>query len=477
MNSWAGRERVVAQVLLALFGVLFCVESLGNHYLFRTFGLDLGLYTNTLYDHAHLRDNDGTFFLPQPSSQMGGHFDLYLWLLSPLVYLFGGYTLLLVQVAAVLAGMWGVYRLTRLYSESAVVPLAAMLMLGLSFGVWHALAFDYHSGVVAAMLLPWLLYHARCENRRGVLLLSAAVAAAGELSALWVVFVMVALLFDHWRCKPMRRTLAAAAAGAALYFGVVALLVMPALGGGGGTGFWRYDWMGGSLGEVALWLASHPLRALQCLFVDFTGGATGVKAEFYICLLLSGGLFCLAKPNYLLMLLPALFVKMLARDPFAFWGIANHYNAEICVAAVCAVGPALAGLKQARLSAAAAVVGTALAASSLVYTVGTPKAFILPDNVRVLSAGHYRQPAFDADKARSMLSQIPGRASVCASTMFTPHLALRDSVYLFPEGMVHSPEYVMLLTSGADAQKTIGDTVHYRVVDCDASLCLLRRND
>lgn len=475
-------ERALAIVVLVLFGALFAVESIGNHWMFRTFGLDLGLYNKTLFDHAHLRDNDGTFFMDTPSSQMGGHFDLYLWLFSPLMYVFGEYTLLLVQIASVMCAMWGVYRLTKQYVESPAASLAAMLMLGLSFGLWHALAFDYHSNVVSASLLPWLLYYAKRTKPLGVVVMAAAMAMAGELSALWVFFVLAALTADYWKERRMRWVLLAVAGSVLVYSLVLILVVMPALGGGGGTGFWRYSWMGSGVGEAMLWLVGHPFEAAAAFFGDFTGSAPGLKTEFCICLLLSGGLLCLAKPNYLIMFLPAIVVKMLARDPFAFWTVANHYNVEICMVSACVAGPSLSRFKSRRAQRGVSVAGVVCSALVLLYTVGTPRAFILPDNVRVFSPRHYRQDAFDADFARQVMRQIPKDASVCASTMFTPHLALRDSVYLFPSGMDNSPEYVMLLfgDNAADdarlAAEAIDDTVRYRVVDTDGIVYLLRRN-
>ena len=148
------KNALVAITLLSVFGILFAMVSLVNHYYFRTYGLDLGLYTNALYDYIHFHSNDSTFFLANSCNLLADHFDLYLMLFSPLVLLFGSYTLLVIQIVTVLMGMWGMYRLAGLYTNKGWLPLAAMLMVGLSFGVWHALAFDYHSNVVAAMMLP-----------------------------------------------------------------------------------------------------------------------------------------------------------------------------------------------------------------------------------------------------------------------------------------------------------------------------------
>ncbi len=468
--------------ILLFFGLLFAVESIGNHLCFRTYGLDLGVYTKTLYDHAHLNGNDGTFFLWEPSNQMGGHFDLYLWIFSPLVYLFGNYTLLLVQIAAVLLGMLGMYRLSGLYAKKSWLPLTAMLLVGLSFGVWHALGYDYHSNVVSAMLLPWLLYFVKRCQRVGTVLTAVAMSIAVEASALWTAFVLLALVWDMRRDRPMRRLLMLTSAGCLAYFLVVTLWVMPLLGGGGGTGFWRYKWMGANVGEVARWVVAHPFVAVKDVFVNFTDGPGGLlKREFFLCLLASGLLFTCFKPNYLVMLIPPLALKMLSSDVESFWGVANHYNIELCMVAAVGTVAALGRMRQGRAQTLLCVLAVALTTCTFFYTIGRPQTPIRKANVRILDACHYRQDDFDAATARRLLKQVPADASVCATTMFTPHLAARDSVYIFPMGLAYGAGYYLLLKhhwcyyEGEEDQvdKIINDTVGYRVVDTDGMVYLL----
>ena len=92
------------------------------------------------------------------------HFDLYLLLLSPLVYVFGSYTLLVIQIASILLGGWGVYKLIGLYTDDEWIPIFACAVFFVSFGIIHALSFDYHSNVLATMMLPWLLYYIKLRR-------------------------------------------------------------------------------------------------------------------------------------------------------------------------------------------------------------------------------------------------------------------------------------------------------------------------
>ncbi|MBD79048.1 MAG: hypothetical protein CL840_09030 [Crocinitomicaceae bacterium] len=95
---------------ILVFGAIYCLISLTNHYNFRTSALDLGLYTNALYDYVHFQWNDSSVFKMYNENLLADHFDLYLILFSPLSLLFGTYTLLVVQIIALLIGGIGAYR-------------------------------------------------------------------------------------------------------------------------------------------------------------------------------------------------------------------------------------------------------------------------------------------------------------------------------------------------------------------------------
>ena len=133
---------------LLLAGVVYGLISLVNHYYFRTYTLDLGAYTNALYDYAHFSANDSSAFNEAPENLLADHFDLYLPLFSPLSYLFGTYTLLIVQLIATLAGAIGVYRYFEYTHPQQNIRKFALIYFLLFFGVFAAFSFDYHSNVV-----------------------------------------------------------------------------------------------------------------------------------------------------------------------------------------------------------------------------------------------------------------------------------------------------------------------------------------
>ena len=485
MERFLTKYRVVAvAVILTLFGVAFGVESLGNHLLFRTYGLDLGIYAQTARDFAHLEVNDGTFYHWEPFNQLGDHFDLLLAILAPLAWLVrADWMLLVVQILAVLSGALGLYMLTRDICRREFPSLAAMLLMLCQFGVWHALGFDYHSNVVAACQLPWLILCVRRGRFGAATVVLVLMALAKETVALWLCFVLLALLIEHRRERRQRRWLAIATIGCMAYFAIIALVAMPALGRGSGSGFWRYTWMGATMGEVAQWILSHPLEALRDLFVDFTPAADSgqIKVEFFICALLSGMALTCLKPNYLLMLVPPLTMKMLGAAPNEFWGVNLHYNIEICMVCCCASVLVLSRIRQPRWQAVAFAAAVLLTLMTTLYTIDQPLTPIRRDNVNILQRGHYRQPEFDTRTVRRALKMIPPDASVCVTTMFSPHIACRDSAYLFPIGLNHNAEYFLILPDhwsyyegeAETATRIIADTSRYSILLTDSTVYLL----
>jgi len=93
-------------IVLIIFGLIYSLISIVNHYFFRTYALDLGLYTHALYQYGHFQLADASMIKDNSELLLGGHFDLYLVIFSPLHYIFGTYTLLIIQIIAILTGAY-----------------------------------------------------------------------------------------------------------------------------------------------------------------------------------------------------------------------------------------------------------------------------------------------------------------------------------------------------------------------------------
>ena len=474
------RKNITLATVFTLAGVVYCLISLVNHYFFKTYTLDLGLYTHAMYDYAHFCFDDCTMFKDHPQNILSDHFDLYLMLLSPLVYVFGTYTLLIVQIVGVLLGGWGIYKLIGLYTDDDWMPVLASTVFFFSFGVIQTLGYDYHSNVLTAMMLPWLLYFLK-KRRFGLASLFVLLFVIGkENMSLWLFFIVIGLMWDYRKDKKTLLYLTVYALFSIAYFILINMVVMPRLGGSGG-GFSRYAYLGSDYGEVAKNLITHPGETVKILFTNTLGKPhyDGIKAEFYICALATGMILTLLKPNFFFMLLPLIGQKMLAADRM-FWGVSLQYSVEFMPVLVIASFLVILKLKKQlpRL-----LLGIALLLSTLLttfYTIGVPKSYIMVDQLCIYQGRHYQQKDFDTDYARQLMAMIPDDASVCAGRMFVPHLALRPEIYdyYFVAPIVRA-DYILIPDEYFDMTRGGKPLFYYRdeyeTVATDGTVTLFRR--
>ena len=496
----ARKSKVAFGVLMAFAAVLFALISLVNHYLFKTYTLDLGLYTHAMYDYTHFRIDDFSMIRQVPKSILSDHFDLYLVILSPLVYVFGTYTLLIVQIVAVLLGGWGIYKLLGLYFEDGWLPVLASAVFFFSFGIIHPLGFEYHSNVLTAMMLPWLLYFFKRKDYKLSALMVVLFVIGKENMSLWLIFIAIGLMWDYRKDRKALWRLGAYTVFAMAYFLIVNMIVMPKLGGSG-AGFRRYEYLGDNYIEVAKTLLTHPKLTLKLLFSSVVGleefpnakaeiryllsltianpKNAGLKEEFYHCALATGLILTLLKPNYLFMLLPLIGQKMFAFES-NFWGISFHYSVEFMPVIVISSFLVISKLKWPiwRL-----VLAVALLLSTILttfYSLGITKTLVLKDQLCVYQGRHYEQKEFDVDYAYKLIRMIPKDVSVCASRMLTAHLALRPEIYDFQWRGADADATYYLVTKGDLDSKRNGSLFfdrweEYEVMATDGNLFLLKK--
>ena len=473
------QKNITLASVFTFAGVLYALISLVNHYLFKTYALDLGLYTHAMYDYTHFRVDDCSIFKAVPQSILSDHFDLYLVILSPLIYVFGSYTLLIVQIAAVLLGGWGVYKLIGLYTEDDWMPILATVVFFFSFGIIHALAYDYHSNVVTAMMLPWLLYFLRKRHFALTSLFVVLFVIGKENMSLWLFFIAIALMWDYRKDKGALWHLLAYAAFSLAYFLIINMIVMPRLGGSGG-GFDRYAHLGDNYVDIAQRLVMHPWETVQMLFTNTNGISKydGIKEEFYYCALATGLVLAFMKPNYLLMLVPIIAQKMLSVDTM-FWGISFQYSIEIMPVIVIASFLVIIKLKK---HVWRIVLASCLLLSTVLttfYTIGIPKSQVWLDQLCVYQGRHYEQKNFDVHYAYEVIEMIPDDASVCAITPFVPHLAMRDEIRNFANTRNINTDYVLMTEPYFEYERegvlVLKNRNEYETVATDGTIYLLRR--
>ena len=251
-------------------------------------------------------------------------------------------------------------------------------------------------------------------------------------------------MWDYRKDKKALWYLTGCALFAAVYFIVVNMLILPRLGA---RGIMRYDYLGNSYLEIAKTLIMNPKETLRILFTNTSmfPHYDGVKAEFYICALLSGMALTLLKPNYFLMLIPLIAQKMLSTDKL-FWGISLQYTIEFMPVLVISSFLVIIKIKKEMwqwVLAGALLISTVL---TTFYTIGVPKSYVKLDQICIYQGRHYEQKQFDVHYVRELMKRIPDEASVCASTMFVPHLCLRPEIYDYQSVAPHVDAEFVLVT-------------------------------
>ncbi|MBN2747763.1 MAG: DUF2079 domain-containing protein [Bacteroidales bacterium] len=419
-------------IALFAFGILYALISLVNHYNFRTYALDLGAYTNALYDYAHFQWNDSMVFKIIPENLLADHFDLYLIIFSPLIWIFGSWTLLVVQILFLLAGGIGVYLFLKLDDKTeSLAVFGSLVFLGF-FGVFSALAFDYHSNVVASCLVPWYLFFLRKQSWVFAALLLFFIWVGKENMALWFGFVNLGFLIKFYKYHLIRRFLWIATTTSFVFFFFVVMIIMPSISNNGEYPHFHYEILGSGFSDAIIFLVSHPIEAIKLLFINHSGDFANdfVKMELWILLALSGLPILLKKPFWLIMLIP-IFAQKFYHNDVSMWSFAGQYSIEF--APILAIGliDVISSISthKARNWSAYLLVFFVFGASFRVMD--NTVYYFDKSRIRIYKSSHYKRE-YDVNEVHRILKQIPKDAAVSAQSPFLPHLALRDKIYQFP---------------------------------------------
>jgi uncharacterized membrane protein len=439
-----GKKQVNSQliIIIAFFAIIYSLISLINHYNFRTYALDLGLYTNALYDYIHFKWNDSCVFKVISENLLADHFDLYLIIFSPLSLIFGSYTLLIVQITAILIGGIGVYKYFSIIQSNNNLSLFATIYFYLFFGIFSAVSYDYHSNVIAAMIVPWFFYYFRLKNYACTFILLLLLLVSKENISLWILFICLGLLFDYRKDKKAIRYLLVFASISIIYFLLVTYVVMPSISNNGTYPHFHYSALGNNSYEALKYLISHPIECIKMLFINHINHPSGnyVKLELHTFLLISGLFMLCFKPNYLIMLIPIYFQKLF-HDNYIIWSIDAQYSIEFAPILTIGVFSVISKYKKRYLVntlSAIVLIGTLI---STIRTMDNTVVYTNKSKIRIYQPRHYKRN-YNVKLIHKYINKIPQNAIISAQSPFLPHLALRDNIYLFP--IVKDAEYIIL---------------------------------
>lgn len=443
------REKKVVLAIMVFFAIIFSAISIVNHYCFRTYSLDLGLHNHAMFDYRNFRLNYSLLLMPllNPRNQLSDHFDLMVLLLSPFSYLFGSYTLLLAQIFAIIFGGYGVYLfLKQKCSPFSNLPIIALFHFYAIWGIYSALAFDYHSSVIAAMLVPWYFYFTQKSNFPKAFLVFALILFCKETMGLWLFFLNIGLLIEYRKDKLKFKFLSVLSIFGLIYFITMIMYIMPSISPLESKYIhFSFEAIGKNPIEALSTIFKRPQYAISLLFESNTPNTFGIKTELHLFVLFTGGFALFYKPQYLIMLIPVFAQKLFNSDP-GKWGINYHYSIEFVPIIIFAFYTWL--IQNERLK-HKEFVAWVVTFSSLILTITATDAPVSPGysgaQIKFYEKKHYEQ-LFDIDEMYQVINKIPKDAIVSANSSLVPHLCFRDSIYTFPA--IKNADIIALIKEG-----------------------------
>jgi uncharacterized membrane protein len=371
---------------------------------------------------------------------LSDHFDLLLMLFSPFYFIFGSITLLIIQLVVIHIGGFGTYKLALSFGLSKKTAVLTCLVFLSSFGVFSAVAFDYHSNVVAACLLPWFVLFIKEEKRIKSTFVFILIIIAKENMALWMFFICTGMLF-LFKSDSQRRMAIFLSGVSIIYFIAIIFFVMPALSLHKNYNHFEFHVLGNSFQEVVSDMVRHPEEAFFLLFKNSSKDFTFdyIKTETWIFWLISGGFLFFYRPVFLWMLIPIMMQKMY-HDDSGKWGVSGQYSIEFAPLAVWCLMETLS-VQNPKKQIWIAWITAFLCISGTIRLCDSTIAFVDKARIRFYQQSHYRSD-FNTNEVYGLLGKIPKDAIVSAEGMFVPHLINRKMIYLYP--LVKNAHYILL---------------------------------
>ena len=430
--SLGGRTGILASfAIAAAFGGLYAWALHLRHVRYDTYALDLGLFTQVVWNNLRGRWFDTTVL---QFNYLSEHLSPALALVSPLFLAWpDAEALLVLQAVAVGGAGVGICLAARRWTDDPLSALLVQVGFHLAPTTGWVVRDEFHPIVLAMPAIAFataLLWRGR---PRLAALVGALALLANEDAALWVApFGLLMIAVGRRRAAGWGAALVVLAVGWLAAYMLVAVPAVrpPELGQAvPHPDVGAFSQCGSSLPAVVGCLAGDPLATLRRATTEGDRAALASIFAPTAGLGLLGPSLLVAGARWL--------VVLLGNDPPDFRA---HYVALLVPAAYLAAGEAIGWLRRlARVS--PRLLAALVAASSLAaYVLASP----LP------GGREYREyPRFSPERIAVLdraVQLIPADPSLCvaATSSILPHLALRENVYLLFEGKYPLPDYRIL---------------------------------
>lgn len=439
---------VFSLVLLHVF--IVCI----NHYYFKTYAFDYGVYNFAFYDFAHLRVSACPVYMySEPVTFLQDHFSLTLLLFSPFYWmltpLFGTYTLLVIQWLCIVFGALTTYKLIQHKTQNDFVSLVSVIYYLTLYGRFSSYQSDCNLVIIGSAFLPAFIYYFEMKQWMQTTGCFIFLLLNREDTALTLFFISLMLFILHSKNRQLRIIAMAYGIAALVFFSIVFQWIIPALEDSNKKySLFNYEALGSNPLEALTFVLQHPLDTLRLFFVNHTGepGADSVKWIFYLVYFISGGFVLMFRPVYLIAFIPLIAKKMLNDESFR-WGHEGYNGVEVAAMLPILVFSILSEFKSKTIKwllILIALVGTI--SVSVYYMRHMSPSYYGFNKYSPLNPSLYAAD-YPVQELTEALKQIPDTAAVSASGRVLPHLAFREKIYHFPQ--MKDAEYVAICRLGS----------------------------
>ncbi len=311
------------------------------------------------------------------------------------------------------------------------------------WGIYSAISFDFHTNVLAALMVPALLYEFEKRNWAKFTIIFVLMLLCRENIGFWIGFLMIGFhiknKFVFFKSRPAFHSILIILP--VIYSVVVTSYIIPGINHTVEQAhYMRFQALGHTTGEVAQYVFLHPFEVLKLIFSNTSPEPNNdmIKIQLHLCVIASGGILFLIRPVFLLMLLPIYLQKMLGYDS-SLWGVNFHYSIEFVPLLSLLVFDASMLIKRERdrlifflffITTSIGVSVSVLKGEATIFQQSVSTFLKNKDNSLTMVRETY-----------DLLNKVPQDAVVCAHSNMTPHLSSVKKLYAFP--LVLDAEYIV----------------------------------
>ncbi|MBC7475041.1 MAG: DUF2079 domain-containing protein [Candidatus Sericytochromatia bacterium] len=392
------------------------------------------------------------------------HFSPIIYLYYPFFLIFGNYTPTFIQIFVISIAGFPVYKQSLLFlNNDKTLAKYCLIHFYLIWGIYAALAFDFHNNVIGSMIIPWIILFF-FQRRHYLLIISCLLMIlCMETFGIWLFVILITLnIYQYKLEKHINKVSLLIGVITLIYSLMIIINWMPVLQSKTqNLQFGRYSYLGDSLSEIILNLIKHPSIILESIYKNLKDGSFTIQKIFLLLfLLVSGGFLTYKNPLMLILFIVPLFLKFLSNDSGLF-GLYHQYSIEFVplLSFVFITGLRKINYQKRIKIASGFCILTAVATFlSINFSIGE---YDYKENSKFYSPTHF-QSNLDLRNIKKALKLIPNDAIVSASSCLSPYLYQRNYLYHFP--IIKDAEYIAIIKSNRSTWP-ISDEEHLQKIE------------